>query len=88
VHTTQYGFEGGYSLGFGPITIRPQLGIGNITFSGDDNSLSNVYFEPGVTVLVSLIGFYVGADANVLLTPGLENSQAALTINAQIGLKF
>src|ERR1700677_5001383 len=37
VHTTQYGFEGGYSLGFGPITIRPQLGIGNITFSGDND---------------------------------------------------
>jgi hypothetical protein len=89
VHTTQYGFEGGYSLGVGPITLRPQLGVGNLTFSGPDGfSQSNLYLEPGVTVLVSLLGWFVGADANVLLTPGLDQSQAALTINGQVGLKF
>jgi hypothetical protein len=88
-HSTMYGIEGGYSLGVGPITIRPQVGVGNLSFSGpDDFSKSNIYIEPGVTVLVSLLGWFVGADANVLLTPGLESSQAALTINGQVGIKF
>jgi hypothetical protein len=87
-HATQYGVEGGYSLSVGPITLRPQVGVGNLTFSGNGASLSNIYVEPGVTVLVSLLGWYVGADANVLLTPGLDQSQAALTINGQVGLKF
>jgi hypothetical protein len=93
-HTVMYGFEGGYgfSLPMVPITIRPQVGIGNATFTasggGESASNSNVYVEPGVTVLVSLLGWYVGADANVLVFPGLDNSQVAVTFHGQVGVKF
>src|SRR5580704_11196395 len=86
-HTVLYGFEGGYgfSLPMVPITIRPQVGIGNATFTasgdGQSDSKSNLYIEPGVTVLVSLLGWYVGADANVLVFPGLDNSQVAVSIH-------
>jgi hypothetical protein len=89
-----YGFEGGYgfSLPMVPITIRPQVGVGNATFTasgdGQSDSKSNLYIEPGVTVLVSLLGWYVGADANVLVFPGLDNSQVAVSIHGQVGVKF
>jgi hypothetical protein len=93
-HTVMYGFEGGYgfSLPMVPITIRPQVGIGNATFTssadGDSHNTNNLYIEPGVTVLVSLLGWFVGADANVLVFPGLDNSQVAITVHGQVGLKF
>ena len=101
-HTVMYGFEGGYGFSLIDIlTIRPQLGIGNATFSssvsgsgaanvdvGGGGSQSNIYLEPGVTGLVSLAGWFVGADANVLFFPGLDNSKAAFTLHGQIGFKF
>lgn len=98
-HTWMYGFEGGYGFTFGPITIRPQIGLGNTTIhttvkstigdisasAGDNN---NFYFEPGVTGLFSFGLWFVGADANLLLIPGLDNSQAAFSLHGQIGIKL
>jgi hypothetical protein len=105
-HTFMYGIEAGYGFTLIDIlTIRPQLGIGNATFSssvsGSENtgaattvgfsgggSKSNLYLEPGVTVLISLGGFFVGADANLLGFPGLDDSKLAFTLHGQVGLKF
>jgi len=101
-HTFMYGVEAGYGLTLLDIlTIRPQVGIGNATFSttgnvsgsiangsvsgGSDNEL---YIEPGVTGLVSLGGWFVGADANLLFFPSLDNSKVAFTLHGQIGFKF
>lgn len=93
VNTLMYGGELGYGLTIlDLLTIRPQVGLGNATFSvsaaGTSESSNYVYVEPGVTGLVGLGLFFVGADANVLLFPTLSNSQAAFSLHAQIGVKF
>jgi hypothetical protein len=101
IHTVLYGVEAGYGITLLDIlTIRPQIGIGNATFSASASgagaanfdvggeSKSNLYLEPGVTGLVSLGLWFVGADANVLVFPGLDGSQAAFSLHGQVGLKF
>ncbi len=100
-HTVMYGVEAGYGLSLlGLLTIRPQVGLGNATFSasasgsgavnvsGGSTSTSNLYIEPGVTGLVAFGGYFVGADANLLFLPGLDNSTTAFTVHGQVGLKF
>jgi hypothetical protein len=101
-HTLMYGLELGYGVTLLDIlTIRPQIGIGNATFSvsgsgsgggvdvsGGSSSTSNLYLEPGVTGLIGLGLWYVGADANVLFFPGLDNSKASVSIHGQVGVKF
>jgi hypothetical protein len=106
LHTFMYGVEAGYGFTLLDIlTIRPQVGVGNATFSGSGEaagfvnasgsggSQSNLYIEPGVTGLVSLGGFFVGADANLLWFPGLDwapNDSAKLcfSLHGQVGFKF
>ncbi len=100
-HALMYGVEAGYGFTLADIlTIRPQIGIGNLTITASDNlsgvvsggasaSDSNLYLEPGVTGLVSLGGWFVGADANLLFLPGSDyNTTTAFTIHGQIGIKL
>ena len=92
-NTLMYGGELGYGIKIlDLLTIRPQVGLGNATFSvsggGQSASSSYYYLEPGVTGLIGLGLLYVGADANVLVLPSLPSSQAAFTLHAQIGVKF
>jgi hypothetical protein len=79
-HTVMYGLE----LGYG-VTLLDLL---TIEAAGGSTSTSNLYIEPGVTGLVGLGLWYVGADANILFFPGLDNSKASVTIHGQIGIKF
>jgi hypothetical protein len=63
-------------------------------------SYDTLYVQPGITVLVSLGGFYVGADANLLLLTGLpeyagrncsnghDQLELALTFHAEAGVRF
>jgi hypothetical protein len=93
IHTLLYGIEAGWGWKLLDIlTIRPQVGLGNATFSASGSlasgSNSNWYLEPGVTGLVSLGLLFVGADANVLAFPGLANSNVAFTLHGQVGVKF
>jgi hypothetical protein len=107
-HTIMEGIELGYGISLLDIlTIRPQIGIGNATFhysvsgniplvgatSGGTNE-SNLYLEPGVTGLIGLGLWYVGADANILLLPGYHpggdqdiGTKASISIHGQIGVK-
>ena len=92
-NTLMYGLEAGWGWKLLDIlTIRPQVGLGNASFSGSGpgfgGSTSNWYIEPGVTGLVSLGLLFVGADANVLAFPGLANSNVAFTLHGQVGVKF
>jgi hypothetical protein len=102
-HAWQYGIDVGYNINVSILTIRPQIGFGNTTLStsttgqsapldvtakfggGTDNDF---YLEPGVTALVGLGIWFVGADANLLWVPALDGSQAAFTIHGQVGFKF
>ncbi|HEV3194346.1 MAG TPA: hypothetical protein VGY54_27790 [Polyangiaceae bacterium] len=96
VTSTLFGFDLGYNIGIPLITLRPQLGIGNYSGNGTGSgpgfsipgSANNLYLEPGVTGILSLGMWFVGADANFLFLPGLDNSQAAFTAHGQGGIKF
>jgi hypothetical protein len=90
-----YGVEVGYNISVPLLTLRPQLGIGNYTLSASDTvpaggptNTSKLYLEPGVTGVLSFGMWIVGADANVLLLPGLSGSQPAFTAHGQVGIKF
>lgn len=88
-----YGFEGGYSFKIQLLTLRPTVQIGSYTLhyslSGvGSQDIHNLYVEPGVTALIGFGIWFVGADADVFLTPGLDNSRAAFMGNAQVGVKF
>jgi hypothetical protein len=105
-HTFMYGVEAGYGFTLLDIlTIRPQVGVGNASFSSSASgagavnvtagggSQSNLYIEPGVTGLVSLGGWFVGADANALFFPGLDfgpndSAKVSFSLHGQIGFKF
>jgi len=87
-----YGFEAGYNFKVSRVTIRPQLGLGNLRLSawyGDPSAsgVSNyVYFEPGVVGLVSFGALFVGADVGALLLP--TGPDSAVTVHGQIGVTF
>jgi hypothetical protein len=79
-HALEVGAEVGYAMKLSVLTIRPQVGLGEITFSSSfsgvdqygvnesaSNSLSSFYLEPGVTALVTIGIFYFGADGNALI---------------------
>lgn len=93
-HASMYGIDGGYSFHFLMLTIRPQIGIGNFTLAGGGASESNIYIQPGVTGLITIGLVYFGAEANVLLIPGVDqgdgNSKtyASLAINGELGVRF
>jgi hypothetical protein len=98
-HSVLYGIEGGYGTSLGPLTLRGQLGVGNFTISESgalSGTNSNLYLEPGVTALLTFGMLLVGADANVLVLPGVNNPlppgdsswDAAFTVHAQAGIKF
>jgi hypothetical protein len=91
----QFGGELGYSWKLSILTIRPQVGFGSLSYSGPNISTAalvgfnsgNFYVEPGLTALLSFGLLFVGADANALiLTSG--NNNPALTLHAQVGVKF
>jgi len=86
------------------LTLRPQLGggLGKTTYTcgatsgsasaalvcGDDHTYGP-YLEPGVTALVPLGRIlFVGLDANLLLLIDSGTVSPALTMHAQLGLRF
>jgi hypothetical protein len=93
--STLVGGEFGYSItGIPLLTLRPQIGVGNAAFSFGDASQNHLYLEPGLVALVSLGLLYVGADANLLAIPGIDQGNnvtttyTSFTIHGQIGLQF
>jgi hypothetical protein len=88
------GGELGYSLSVSILTIRPQIGLGNLQtdISGCPVGLScsngTLYVEPGVTALISFGLPFVGVDANAMFLPSANNANAAFTLHAQLGVKF
>jgi len=95
LHTVMYGLDLGYNFKIAILTIRPLLGIGNFVVSSSPSSgnESNLYLEPGVTALVSLGTLFVGADANLLVLPGINgptgsSTETAFTVHGQVGVRF
>jgi len=104
-HSLLYGIEAGYGVTLVDIlTIRAQLGVGNITISSSgslgsvaapSSSLNNLYLEPGLTGLLGFGTYFVGADANLLILPsvaqqngGGSSTETCFTLHGQIGVKF
>jgi hypothetical protein len=107
VHTLMYGFEIGYGMKLIEIlTLRAQVGIGSYDMSGSGSTafgsgssdIKDLYIEPGLTALVSLpfVGWFVGADANVLALTGMpdpnnlggKTTDIGFTLHGQVGYKF
>lgn len=102
------GFDGGYSFKFYLLTVRPVVGVGSYTIQSKVSpysiqkmmvsTVNNFYVEPGLTALLGFGLVFIGADADVFLTPGLSgqtvsglggsNSKAAFMANGQVGVKF
>ncbi len=103
-HAVQYGLEAGYGFKIAILTLRPQVGFGNLTFSTSVDSSgapagltaagapssSYFYLEPGVVALVSLGLIYVGADLNLLLVPSVSstNANGQSTSNTETSASF
>jgi len=106
-HSLLYGVEAGYGMKLlGLVTLRAQLGVGSakltvsnseqiVGVSGGGNaSQSNLYLEPGVTAMVSLGTWFVGADVNALVLTGVKDgsgnssTDTALTWHGQVGATF
>jgi hypothetical protein len=95
------GLEGGYNIGLSMLTLRPQLGLGyyneaistsspqgiTMTSVTGQNS-SSIYVEPGVTGLLSFGMWIVGADVGLLWVPAVDNSNAAVVVHGQFGIKL
>ncbi len=93
--STLLGAELGYSITAIPkLVIRPQVGVGSASFSFGEQSSGHLYLEPGATVLVVLGLVYFGADANLLVIPGVEQgvsdttTYTSVTIHGQVGVQF
>lgn len=95
------GLEGGYNISLGPLTLRPQLGLGyyNVGFSfstpqgigltnSSSSSSSSIYIEPAATGLFSFGMWIAGADVGVLWVPAVDNSNAAVVVHGQFGIKL
>jgi hypothetical protein len=87
------GGELGYNIKVSILTLRPQVGLGNyavrVDVGGASTLNNNWYLEPGVAGLVKIGSLWlVGADANVLVLPGMPANQAAFTVHGQVGIQF
>jgi hypothetical protein len=91
-HAIQLGGELGLGFKIHGVTIRPQIGAGDVSLSGSLAGLTSpgiptaacLYVEPGVAALVSVGGVYLGVDAGALVIAGepayvLSGSQYVLT---------
>ena len=87
-HAVQVGGELGYTIKVSILTLRPQIGLGNITLSDSQPNLfypggSSFYLEPGGTVLLTFGMIFIGADVNALVItsePGI-NTGGSLNTN-------
>jgi hypothetical protein len=74
-HAIQLGGELGYGFKVFPVTIRPQVGVGDLYLSGSVAGLTSpwlptancLYLEPGAVALVSIGVVYVAVDASALI---------------------
>ncbi len=93
--STLIGGELGYTITAIPIIqVRPQVGLGNAHIAYGPVSNDHLYLEPGVTVLVPLGFFFVGADANLLVLPAVDTlpgettTYTSFTAHGQIGFRL
>ncbi|MBK7397710.1 MAG: hypothetical protein IPJ34_15790 [Myxococcales bacterium] len=94
-----YGLEGGYEIGLGPIAVRPYVGLGNMSVKASvgssSDSQSSLYVAPGIVGLVTVAGFFVGADVRYMYpfkkgttANGGEISNASLGFFGTVGMSI
>jgi hypothetical protein len=95
-HAVLYGLEGGYGFRLADIvTLRGQLGFGNLAYTAGNYDKSGIYVEPGVTALVFLRSLILGVDAGVVFLPGFSpmgplptTPGPALLLHGEVGWRF
>jgi hypothetical protein len=89
-----YGVEAGYTFKLAFLELRPQLGVGiyngNYTLTNPPSTGDgrNVYLEPGLTGIIPIGIWFVGADVNLFFLPGQSQSTTGFTFHGQFGLKL
>jgi hypothetical protein len=78
-HGLQLGFEFGYGVKVSILTLRPQVGLGNLEILSDsvgalelgftNSETGFLYVEPGLVALATFGMVFVGVDINALLVP-------------------
>jgi hypothetical protein len=101
----QLGVELGYGfkIPFIRLVIRPQVGIGNYTYTPSGSgqcdptapciSSSFVYVEPGILAMFTFGHLIAGVDVNAFILPAVTAdtgtvTDVAFTAHAQIGVRF
>jgi hypothetical protein len=85
------GGEGGYDISAGPLTVRPNLGIGFANFTasafGVSASTGKLAFWPGAVALFPIGNLFVGADARYVLVVDASDANA-FSLFATVGMNF
>jgi len=74
-HAVQFGGQLGYRIKISSVTIRPQVGVGDVYLFGSSAGVTSpalptalcLYTQPGAVVFASFGALYVGVDASALL---------------------
>jgi hypothetical protein len=82
----------GYDLGIGPVTLRPQLGLGlaqtHVDFGGVGTSESDVALAPGAEFIFGLGLLSLSAEANYNVVLAGDAEQATKAWIQRLGLGF
>lgn len=85
------GGEGGYDINAGPLTVRPNLGVGYASFTGSalgiSSSTGKLAFWPGAVALFPIGNLFVGADARYVLIVDASDANA-FSLFATLGMNF
>jgi hypothetical protein len=92
-HSLEFGGEVGFGIKISFLTIRPQLGFGDITASASGlPGASSFYLEPGGLLQFSFGHLIFGVDAGCLIVTTGEGASTgaseAFTIHGQVGVRF
>jgi hypothetical protein len=82
-----YGGEVGFGIKIAMLTIRPLVGFGDLNTSVGGLSSGSFYVQPGGLLQLNFGLLIFGVDAAALI-PTASNSNDALTIDGQVGVKF
>jgi len=85
------GGAGGYDISAGPLTVRPNLGVGFANFTastfGVSASAGKLAFWPGAVALFPIGNLFVGADARYVLVVDATDVNA-FSLFATLGMNF
>lgn len=95
-HALQLGGQLGYGIKAGTVTLRPQVGAGDLYLYGSLAGLTSpalptvncLYVEPGAALLVSAGRVFLGFDANALILPSEPAWNQSFLLTSSLTVAF